>query len=377
MRKVLLLLLLVAFAFAYAMFQGGFVSWFLFYSFLPFAVYGFCLSLYSLSTFKVQRVFVKKEYKAGEKANIVVKMKRQRRFPLFYLLVEEENSQLSRAKKVFFPLFKKEWQLQYSIERLPRGEFSFQGIHLKTGDLLGLIEKEQFVPLEDTMLVYPAYEELSDLRIGARMEQGALTANERNQRDTSVGAGIRQYQPGDRLSWINWKASAKRNELMTREFEQSKSQDAMLVMDCSLNHDFERVVSVTASLIRAGLKSGVQVGLMTSSEERVLVPSRGGESQQRRLFYHLAKIRAASTLPFAKVLQQELLTSRQTATLMLVTANLTKELIDVVNLYSKRNVPAVLYLVGAPQDELVALARARGIVLLIFPDGKLPGVGEG
>ncbi|MEH7748493.1 DUF58 domain-containing protein, partial [Neobacillus drentensis] len=26
-----------------------------------------------------------------------------------------------------------------------------------------------------------------------------------------MATGVRDYQPGDRFSWINWKASAKRN----------------------------------------------------------------------------------------------------------------------------------------------------------------------
>ena len=43
--------------------------------------------------------------------------------------------------------------------------------------------------------------------------------------------GIREYQPGDRLSWINWKASAKRNGMVTKEFETGQSTDVLLVMD--------------------------------------------------------------------------------------------------------------------------------------------------
>ncbi len=37
------------------MFQGGFVSWFIFYSFIPFALYSILLSFYPLSEMKVSR----------------------------------------------------------------------------------------------------------------------------------------------------------------------------------------------------------------------------------------------------------------------------------------------------------------------------------
>ena len=44
-------ILLIA-TFVFAMFQGGFVSWFLFYTFLPFALYSFVLFFYPLTSIR-------------------------------------------------------------------------------------------------------------------------------------------------------------------------------------------------------------------------------------------------------------------------------------------------------------------------------------
>ena len=52
-------ILLIA-TFMFAMFQGGFVSWFLFYTFLPFVLYSFVLFFYPLSSFDVERKLIKK-----------------------------------------------------------------------------------------------------------------------------------------------------------------------------------------------------------------------------------------------------------------------------------------------------------------------------
>ena len=65
--KLIILLLLILITFSYAMFQGGFVSWFLFYSFLPFALYALGLALYSIKDIKAERVYTKQEFNAGEK----------------------------------------------------------------------------------------------------------------------------------------------------------------------------------------------------------------------------------------------------------------------------------------------------------------------
>ena len=106
-----------------------------------------------------------------------------------------------------------------------------------------------------------------------------MTASrERVQRDTSMAVGVRDYQPGDRFSWINWKASAKRNEIMTKEFEQRQSHDVFVVMDCAPDKHFEAIVSFTASLLRAVLKKGAQTGLLTVSDERASFRIEGGES---------------------------------------------------------------------------------------------------
>lgn len=51
--------------FSYAMFQGGFVSWFLFYAFLPFVLYAGLLALYPLRSFQASRQMDKTQLHAG------------------------------------------------------------------------------------------------------------------------------------------------------------------------------------------------------------------------------------------------------------------------------------------------------------------------
>src|SRR3954470_18489746 len=88
--KFILLLFLILVTFSYAMFQGGFVSWFLFYSFLPFAIYCVALSFYSLNELEVIRVLPKTDYNSGEPLKVTVLLKRANSFPLFYLVIEDQ-----------------------------------------------------------------------------------------------------------------------------------------------------------------------------------------------------------------------------------------------------------------------------------------------
>ncbi|MDQ0202195.1 DUF58 domain-containing protein [Neobacillus ginsengisoli] len=382
--KLTVLIFLIVLTFSYAMFQGGYVSWFLLYSFLPFAGYCVFLSFYSLKGLKVKRVLPKADYNAGEPLKVTVTVTRRNSFPLFYLLIADQlddslqfTPQQKSAKALLLPGLKKEFSYNYIINELPRGEHFFHSFSLRIGDPLGLFEKEKTFTVENKIMVYPAYSELIYRPFEHQYDQGMTASRERVQRDTSMAVGVRDYQPGDRFSWINWKASAKRNEIMTKEFEQRQSNDVVIVMDCFPDRHFETIVSYTASLVRAVLKKGAQSGLLTISNERTSFPIRGGEKQLQQLFYHLAKIKAKSVLPFEKVLETDGLLVQQTVSFILVTGQISKLLIEKASFLGQRKGTVTLFLIKAEKElpsgnerSLIAVANARGIRIIIVQEGN-------
>ncbi|MGD6845160.1 DUF58 domain-containing protein [Bacillus infantis] len=382
--KLIVLFLLILTTFSYAMFQGGFVSWFLFYSFLPFALYGLALSFYSVGTFRAERDLVKTDYNAGEKLKVKVTLKRDNSFPLFFLIAEDclnealsFSSKGNKAKSFVFPWFKREVSFEYEVDGLPRGEHIFENIRLKTGDPIGLIEKEKLVELEGRIIVYPAYEELIYKPADNHYDQGMTASKERVQRDTSMAVGIREYQPGDRFSWINWKATARRNDIMTKEFEQRKSHDVYIMMDCAPDERFEGIVSFTASVIRGILRKGAQTGLITMGAERAAFPVRGGEGQQQQLFYHLAKVKDDCPVSFDRVLETENFLAQQNVSLMLITAQLTKRLVEKASYYASHKNAVTIFLLknereAAAKEEIAlrASANARGVKVVLVHEGQ-------
>ncbi|MFO1442117.1 DUF58 domain-containing protein [Bacillus sp. Bva_UNVM-123] len=389
--KLIILFLLILITFSYAMFQGGFVSWFLFYSFLPFALYALIIALYPLGSFSVKRVFLKNEYNAGESLKVTLILTRKTAFPLLFIVIEDcVGSQLNfsrqrnTAKSLIFPGFQKEVVYEYEIARLPRGEHFFQAVRLKTGDPLGLIEKEKHISIQDKIIVYPSFEEMIYRPLESQYDQGMTTSKERVQRDTSMAIGIREYQPGDRFSWINWKATAKRNDIMTKEFEQRQSHDVYIIMDCTSNSRFEAVVSFAASLTRAIIRKGAQVGFLASSAERIAIPIRGGANQQQMIFYQLAKVKDDSQVPLERILKVEGISVLQSKNLMLITAELTSQLIDGVASSVANKSAVTIYLVKNEKESLskgeIALksaANARGLRVLLVHDGHFSTVFSG
>lgn len=382
--KLIVLILLIIITFSYAMFQGGFVSWFLFYSFLPFALYSLFLAFYKLRKIDIERSFAKAEYHAGEKLVVSIRMKRSSAFPLFYMVIGDDMSEKlalsiknSSVIAFVFPFFRKEITYQYQIDELPRGEHHFKGIKIKTGDPLGLIEKQMNVPTEDDrIIVYPAYEEIIYRTTDNQYDQGMTASRERVQRDTTMAVGIRDYQPGDRFSWINWKASAKRNEIMTKEFEQRKSHDVFIMMDCEEDKRFEVVVSFTASLVKAILRKGAQVGLLCSGSERISFPFQSGEAHQQQIFYSLAKVKDDSKVPLETVLEGEGFAIWENATLMLVTAKFTRKLVEKASFYASRKGAVTIFVMKREKEtasdlekSLKSEAHARGLRVIFVHHG--------
>jgi uncharacterized protein (DUF58 family) len=382
--KFAVLAFLIVLTFSYAMFQGGFVSWFLFYSFLPFALYCLAIGFYSLEDIYVERVLTKTDYNAGESLTVNISLRRNSSFPLFFLIVEDQvddtlkiSNQQKRIKKLLFPGIRKEFSLEYKLEELPRGEHFFRAIELKTGDPLGLVEKETEIEIQHKIVVYPSYTELIYRPFANQFDQGMTVSRERVQRDTSMAIGIREYQPGDRFSWINWKASAKRNDIMTKEFEQRQSHDVYVVMDCLPDRHFETIVSFTASLVRSILKKGAQTGLLTNSKERAAFPFRGGEGHLHQLFYHLAKIQAKCSVPLDRTLEAEKFFSQRSSTLMIVTGQLTKALIEKASFFGQRKGTVTIFLLKDEKESptqndlsLKAAAHARGVRVILIHEGQ-------
>jgi uncharacterized protein (DUF58 family) len=106
---------------------------------------------------------------------------------------------------------------------------------------------------------------------------------------------MREYIPGDDPKRINWKASARHNQLMVNETEAERVTDIMIVLDTDVASSgpneselFERGVQAAASFARLLLRQGNRVGLVLQGGERGSVPAGFGKRHERRILYLLA-----------------------------------------------------------------------------------------
>lgn len=79
----------------------------------------------------------------------------------------------------------------------------------------------------------------------------------RSSRSSGEFLGVRKWQQGDIRKWIHWRASAKHNQLVVRQFEQHQNRDVAILLDnyhsvekCTLDiENIELAISFTATII--------------------------------------------------------------------------------------------------------------------------------
>ncbi|AQQ52418.1 DUF58 domain-containing protein [Planococcus lenghuensis] len=323
-------LLIVTFSFA--MFQGGFVSWFIFYMSLPFGLYSFFLALYPLKDIRITRSIETANIQSGGRFTAAVTMERSIPFPLLYTVFSEATDFEVIGKKereMAIPGFRRSLSWTYEITDMPRGEHILEGIQVEVADFFGWIRKSRLVPYRQRVLVYPRITELTYRPSKTNFEQGTAASPFTLVRDTTIPAGLREYQPGDKMTWIHWKSFARTQTLQTKEFEERQSQELFLLADRSPSPSYETQVELAASILRAVVRSGASAAYLAAGKNRTHFSAINGEGQFQQLMHHLMKVQPDSSTPFADMIEHDFGLAQAT-NMVFITGELTEEALNAI-----------------------------------------------
>ena len=125
-------------------------------------------------------------------------------------------------------------RIVFTVAPTRRGDFALGGIWLRVRGRLGLAERRCVGRPEQKVRVYPTMERSAgDTQLYMlRIRQIEL----QRRRLRIVGTGrefdhLREYRPGDELRNISWTATARRANVITREFTTERSQQVWIVLD--------------------------------------------------------------------------------------------------------------------------------------------------
>jgi len=122
---------------------------------------------------------------------------------------------------------------QYHLTPRKRGECRFGPLTLRVKTSVGMWVMQRHYAHDDAVKVYPNIQQTKQQHLLSRRMR-ARQMGLRALRLLGQGAefeSLRDYLPDDELRRVDWKASARRNSLVTREYDIERSQQIMLVLD--------------------------------------------------------------------------------------------------------------------------------------------------
>ncbi len=177
-------------------------------------------------------------------------------------------------------------EIGYQLTPTIRGEYKFGDIHIYVSTALRLVQRRFTASEEKTIKVYPSFLQLRKFQIKAIPDMNASEGGRRSFRRglSTEFDHIKEYTRGDDARTINWKASARRSQLMINSFMDEKSQQVYCLIDKGrlMKMPFDQLslldYSINAALMFSyvALQKDDKIGLMTFGEkvDDVLQPSK-------------------------------------------------------------------------------------------------------
>ncbi len=284
-------------------------------------------------------------------------------------------------------------QLRYEITPTRRGKRQLRGITVRYALPLGLLSRQERIELPEDVDVYPdvhaarALEMLrrqgrEDARLGSLRVRGGDTEFER----------LRPYHRGDETKHVDWRASARRDDLVVRQYQAESNQNVVFALDIGrgMRGEAGGLTSVDHALAAAlltadvALRGGDRAGLLTFDDRpRSFLRPTGGRSGGRKLTRAVYALDAGFAATDYRAAMVFLKTQVKARSLFVLFTNLldprgAKDLAAAVRSLMPRHLPLCVLMRDAdvealamakPQEEGDVLVRAAAAESIAWRDG--------
>ena len=310
----------------------------------------------SLEDVTYEREFSQRRVFIGETATLSITLTNRKPLPLGRVRIEDElpacmsldggdvvgspnpEGQTLRHSTSMSWYERVRWTYQFQCNR--RGFFRVGPSNLRSGDLLGFFSSESEQRDRDYVLVYPRIVSLPEIGMPAASPLGETRGGIRIYEDMSRPMGLRDYQVGDPLKTVDWKNTARMQELQVRTYEPSSSMTVVLAVAVdTMAHTWEgysaihleRIITAAASLAVYASERQYNLGLFSNGTPVLadrpmkIAPSQSPE-QLTIILEALASIRPLPMGSIAGQLAQEWRRFPLGATIVVILSLLTDDL---------------------------------------------------
>jgi uncharacterized protein (DUF58 family) len=177
------------------------------------------------------------------------------RLPIAIDSVPEDGIVLSDLKKT------DRSRVRIGLRCLARGEFILKGFRVETGFPFGILRAWRTFPRQEKLLVYPKFFPLASLTLptGRRYQPGGV-ALVSHLGESFEYLGNREYRHGDNVRDIDWRATARSDKPIVREWVEEYMLRAAVILDTHVpskqkarlmqrrRASFEQAVSIAAAV---------------------------------------------------------------------------------------------------------------------------------
>jgi len=169
--------------------------------------------------------------------------------------------------------------VRYRVRPSERGDHWFGALNLRAASSLGLLSVSRRIEAREKIRVIPNIVEASKYQLLAKQNRLAHLGLKRSR---IRGAGLdyeylRDYHPDDELRRVDWKASARRGSLVTKEYDFEKSQNVLVLLDtgrtmasrASELSKLDYAVNAAVLLSYVAIRGGDKVGVMPFADDVV------------------------------------------------------------------------------------------------------------
>lgn len=190
--------------------------------------------------------------------------------------------------------------IQYNLRPVKRGKYKFGALNIYISSKIGFVARRYRFAQQQMIPVYPSYLQMRKyelLAISNRLTEVGIKKIRRIGHNQEFEQ-IKEYVQGDDVRTINWKATARRNNLMVNHYQDEKSQQVYCVIDKGrvMKMPFEQMslldYAINASLVisNIAMNKDDKAGLITFNHEiESILPARRGLSQMQSILEVLYK----------------------------------------------------------------------------------------
>lgn len=197
-------------------------------------------------------------------------------------------------------------EIAYSLKCSVPGEIRFEGVRVQIGDLQGFFYHRKFIRQPMTYLVLPPLADAEGNRRTSKSHNILPPPGVHRLRRPGGGSelhDLRDYRPGDPPKMIAWKTSARRDRLITKEFENDVPVRCTLFVDASQSVRIgparetmlNQITTIASGVSQAALADRDHVGLVLfDDKETEFLPPARTSRHLIELLHRLARANSAA-----------------------------------------------------------------------------------